>query len=263
MFFTVWCKTPCIFSNQPKWNMRGPNWKKKAQYFPTQQERGKNRAILTLHMLTEWLFVLSFPFQPPLRKWKINMLATVGETARPRNVCCGGAPQPAYRCVCKWAASVSNQWKLYAFAGIWYKVLRRSGMFRSSDHGELDWGTRCAPQALLLSALSNSHIFRLFGEMNWILVDLCNRINTDVGLGLYLERAPHGRWDGNFISKLSDLKEAPLNLFFFSFSAGTSQEIEDVSEQQHLSGVSQLTSFVGLKKSRVAHTRSIRSVWSV
>lgn len=39
--------------------------------------------------------------------------------------------------------------------------------------------------------------------MNWILVDLGNRINADIeGLAQKL-----GRWDGNFILKLSAPKE--------------------------------------------------------
>jgi len=47
--------------------------------------------------------------------------------------------------------------------------------------------------------------------MNWILVDFGNGINAD--------GAPHGRWDGNFILKLSALKE--------SSSTETSREISD------------------------------------
>lgn len=43
-----------------------------------------------------------------------------------------------------------------------------------------------------------SHIFQLFAEMNWILADLYNRINTDVECGSCLQRAPHGRMETSF-----------------------------------------------------------------
>lgn len=95
-----------------------------------------------------------------------------------------------------WMLSVSPQWKLYAFTGIWYKSISHCQMFSSQKSAGIiseDMMFTTAP----CQAGTAAYFPTVCKRVKRHPADWSNGINVGSGAGSGLERAASGRWDGN------------------------------------------------------------------